>query len=153
VPRAVLRPSVAVLGFKNISGRPDAAWLSTALSEMLTTDLTAGETLRVIPAETVARMRLDLAQKDFDTLDQDSLARIRDNLGSDFVILGSYIALGRDAGGRIRLDLRLQDVRTGETVAVVSRNGTVPGLFDLVAGAGAALRQALGSTKRPSAQP
>jgi TolB-like protein len=153
VSRAVLRPSVAVLGFKNISGRPDAAWLSTALSEMLTTDLTAGETLRVIPAETVARMRLDLAQKDFDTLDQDSLARIRDNLGSDFVILGSYIALGRDAGGRIRLDLRLQDVRTGETVAVVSRNGTVPGLFDLVTGAGAALRQALGSTKRPSAQP
>ena len=30
------RHSVAILGFKNLSGRPDTAWLSTALSEMLT---------------------------------------------------------------------------------------------------------------------
>src|SRR5205807_5605083 len=36
------RPSVAVLGFKNLSGRNETAWLSTALSEMLTTELAAG---------------------------------------------------------------------------------------------------------------
>jgi len=44
-----MRRSVAVLGFKNLSGRPDKAWLSTALSEMITTDLAAGERLRMIP--------------------------------------------------------------------------------------------------------
>ena len=37
------RRAVAVLGFKNLSGRSDEAWLSTALSEMLTTELAAGE--------------------------------------------------------------------------------------------------------------
>ncbi|HKD39336.1 MAG TPA: serine/threonine-protein kinase, partial [Myxococcaceae bacterium] len=31
------RRSVAVLGFKNLSGRPEEAWFSSALSEMLTT--------------------------------------------------------------------------------------------------------------------
>src|SRR5258705_2583720 len=31
------RPSVAVLGFKNLSARSETAWLSTGLSEMLTT--------------------------------------------------------------------------------------------------------------------
>src|SRR5687767_10203247 len=31
-----IRRSVAVLGFKNLSGRADSAWLSTALGEMLT---------------------------------------------------------------------------------------------------------------------
>src|SRR6267142_1908961 len=41
------RRSVAVLGFKNLSGKPDADWLSTALSEMLTTELGAGEKLGV----------------------------------------------------------------------------------------------------------
>src|SRR5215469_5452046 len=45
------RRSVAVLGFKNLSGRSDDAWLSTALSEMLSTELAAGERLRTIPEE------------------------------------------------------------------------------------------------------
>jgi TolB-like protein len=46
------RRAVAVLGFKNLSGQPDVAWLSTALAEMLTTELAAGEHLRTIPAKT-----------------------------------------------------------------------------------------------------
>jgi tRNA A-37 threonylcarbamoyl transferase component Bud32/TolB-like protein len=150
--RRLSGPSVAVLGFKSLSGRSDAAWLSAALSEMLTSDLTAGG-LRVIPAETIARMQVNVSLQDFDTLDQDSLARIRGTLGSDFVIFGSYIALGREAGGRIRFDLRLQDARTGETVAAVSRNGTVAGLFDLVGGAGAALRRDLAASARKRSPP
>jgi hypothetical protein len=44
------RRAVAVLGFKNLSQRSDVAWLSTALSEMLTSELAAGEKLRMIPA-------------------------------------------------------------------------------------------------------
>src|SRR5262249_8502866 len=36
------RPIVAVLGFKNDSRRDDAAWLSTALSELMTRELAAG---------------------------------------------------------------------------------------------------------------
>jgi tetratricopeptide (TPR) repeat protein len=143
--RTAPRRSVAVLGFKNLSGRPDAAWLSVALSEMLATDLAAGGKLRIIPAETVARMKVELALADFDTLARDTLTQIRGNLGNDLVVLGSYIALGKDAGGRIRLDLRLQDARTGETVAAIGRNGTEAGLFDLVGGAGADLRRELGA--------
>ncbi|HEX3556279.1 MAG TPA: tetratricopeptide repeat protein [Thermoanaerobaculia bacterium] len=142
--RIVPRRSVAVLGFKNLSGRPDASWLSVALSEMLATDLAAGGRLRIIPAETVSRMKVDLALGDFDTLSPDTLSRIRGNLGSDLVVLGSYIALGGEAGGGIRLDVRLQDARSGETVAAVSRNGTEAGLFALVGGTGAALRRDLG---------
>ena len=51
------RRSVAVLGFKNLAGRPEMAWMSTALSEMLTTELAAGEQLRMIPGESVAQMK------------------------------------------------------------------------------------------------
>jgi hypothetical protein len=35
------RQVVAVLGLKNVAGRPEAAWLETALAEMLTTELAA----------------------------------------------------------------------------------------------------------------
>jgi len=54
-----IRPAVAVLGFKNLSGRPDEAWLSTALSEMLTTEVGAGEKLRTIPGENIALMKMN----------------------------------------------------------------------------------------------
>src|SRR5207253_3316511 len=60
------RRSVAVLGFKNASGKPDEAWISTALSEMLATELAAGERLRTIPGENVARTKHDPSLPDPD---------------------------------------------------------------------------------------
>ncbi len=139
-----LRRSIAVLGFKNLSGRSDAAWLSTALSEMLGTELAAGEKLRIIPGENVARTKIELALSDADSLAKDTLARIQKNLGTDLVVLGSYIVLAGEVGGQIRLDLRLQDATAGETIAAVAETGTEARLFELVSRAGARLREKLG---------
>jgi len=138
------RQSVAVLGFKNLSGDVQEAWLSTALSNWLMTELTAGEQLRAIPAEGIARMKTELSLPDADSLEPDSLARIRKNLGTDYVIVGSYAQFGKKAEGEIRLDVRLQDTRTGETVAAFSETGTEGHLLDLVSRAGQGLREKLG---------
>lgn len=138
------RRSVAVLAFKNLSGDPREAWLSTALSDWLMTELTAGEQLRAIPAETVARMKMELALPDADSLGQDTLARIRRNLGTDLVVVGSYATLPMHANRQIRLDLRLQDTRNGETVYTVSEIGTEESLLSLVSRAGEHLREKLG---------
>jgi TolB-like protein len=110
------RRAVAVLGFQNLSGRPDAAWLSMALSEMLTTELAAGEQLRTIPGENISQMKINLALADADSYGKTTLAKIRDNLGTDHVVVGSYVPLG---GGQLRLDLRLQDAVAGETLAAI----------------------------------
>jgi len=138
------RPSVAILGFKNLSADPNMAWLSTALSEMFTTELAAGEQLRTVSGETVARTKIDLALSDEESLASEALARLRKNLGSDFVVLGSYLDLAGKPPGRIRLDLRLQDTATGRTVAAVSEDGTKEQLLDLVSLAGRRLRERLG---------
>ncbi|HEY2943204.1 MAG TPA: tetratricopeptide repeat protein [Vicinamibacteria bacterium] len=138
------RRSVALIGFKNLSGRDDAAWLSTALAEMLATELAAGSKLRTIPAENVARMKIDLTLADTESLGKDTLRLVRSNLGTDLVVLGSYLSLGRDSGGRIRLDLRIQDAAAGETIASVAEVGTEAELFDLVSRAGSHLRERLG---------
>jgi hypothetical protein len=45
------RRSIAILGFRNLSGRPEEGWLSTAIAEMLTTELVAGEKLRLVSGE------------------------------------------------------------------------------------------------------
>jgi DNA-binding winged helix-turn-helix (wHTH) protein/tetratricopeptide (TPR) repeat protein len=139
------RRSVAVLGFRNLSGNSQDAWLSTALSDWLMTELSAGDQLRMIPAESVARMKIELPLPDVDTLSRGSLVRIRENLGTDYVVAGSYAMLGSDSGGQLRLDLRLQDARTGETVVAVSESGTESRLFSLVADAGEELRSKLGA--------
>jgi eukaryotic-like serine/threonine-protein kinase len=139
-----IRPSIAVLGFKNLSGRPEEAWLSTALSEMLSTELGIGGQLRMIPGENIARLKSDLSLPDAASYTKESLVRIRQDLGNDLVVVGSYTALGRESGGQIRLDLRVQNATTGETTAVLSRTGTETKLFELVSQAGAVLRQNVG---------
>jgi tetratricopeptide (TPR) repeat protein/TolB-like protein len=138
------RRSVAILGFKNLSDRSDTAWVSTALSEMLATELAAGEKLRTVPGETVARMKIDLGLRDNESLAPEALAPIHKNLGSDFVVLGSYFDLGKDSGGQIRLDIRLQDTEKGETIATVSETSTEAQLLDLVSRVGRKFRGDLG---------
>src|SRR5580658_5193775 len=89
-----VRKSVAVLGFKNLSQRPDEAWLSTALSEMLTTELGVGGKLRTIPGENVAQMKVSLSLPEADGYGKETLTKIQRNLGTDNIVLGSYLALG-----------------------------------------------------------
>jgi serine/threonine protein kinase/tetratricopeptide (TPR) repeat protein len=137
------RRSVAVLGFKNLSERPDTGWLSSALAEMLTTELSMGGKLRLIPGEDVAQTRINLSLPDMDSFNSTTLRRIYKNLASDFVVAGSYVEMG-EGPRQVRLDLRVQDAASGDTVAVVAANGEETDLPGLIARAGATLRQKLG---------
>ena len=139
---AQIRPAVAVLGFKNLSGRPDEAWLSTALSEMLTTEVGAGEKLRTIPGENIARMKMNLSLVDADSYGADTLHKIHASIGSDYVLLGSYLALGN---GQVRLDLRLENTSSGELLSSMSAQGTEMQIADLVARVGVEVRRKLGA--------
>src|ERR1700735_2595228 len=143
-PIANPRKSVAVLSFHNASRSDQEKWLSTALAGMLATELSAGEKLRIIPAENIARMERDLSLAGSDTLASDTIKRVRDYLGNDLIVAGSYTALGQPSGGQVRLDVRLQDATTGETVASVAEAGSEINLFDLVSRVGADLRNRLG---------
>ncbi len=146
------RPSVAVLGFKNLSGRSDTAWLSTALAEMLTTEIAAGEKLLTISGENVSRVKTDLALPETDSLAADTLAHLRENLGTDFVVLGSYLDLGGDSPEGIRLDLRVQDAQSGNTIASFTVRGKEGRLDQLLTEAGAQLRQKLGVASVPESE-
>jgi tetratricopeptide (TPR) repeat protein/DNA-binding winged helix-turn-helix (wHTH) protein len=142
-PTLPRRPSVAVIGFRNLSHNPEEAWLSTALSEMLNTELAAGERLRMVPGEEIARAKLDLSLSDTEALAKDSLSRVKANIGADYIVLGAYATVGEKDRKRLRLDLRVQDTRSGETLAEDAVDGTRQHLFDLVSEAGTRLRQRL----------
>ena len=138
------RKSVAVMGFRNLSGKPEQAWLSTALAEMLSTELSSDGQLRLLPGENVARMRLDLALPEAESYAPDTLKRIRQHSGTDLVVLGSYMAMGDEGGKRLRVDFHLQNAATGEMIASISETGTEPELLDLIAKTGTRLRSAIG---------
>ncbi len=138
------RRSIAVLGFRNLSARPEESWISTALAEMLTTELEAGEKLRLVSGEDIARTKLDLPLADTDSLSRNTLARLHENLGCDLIVIGSYTTLGEKPRTRIRLDLRLQDTVARETIADVAVVGGEADLFDMASQAGSRLREKLG---------
>jgi eukaryotic-like serine/threonine-protein kinase len=137
------RPSLAVLGFKNLSGKEEQAWISTALSEMMSADLAAGQRLRLVPGEDVSRMKVDLALPSAETYSAETLAKIHNHLNTDMVVLGSYLAVGSNAQEKIRVNLQVQDAKTAETIAVVSEDGTEADLSQLVTRTGDGLRRAL----------
>src|SRR4029450_13458367 len=87
------RQSIAVLSFRNLSNRSDAGWLSTALSEMFTTELAGGGQLRTIRLENVSRLRLDFAVSDDEIVSKETSSRFRRALGADLLVDGSYLIL------------------------------------------------------------
>jgi tetratricopeptide (TPR) repeat protein len=145
--RITPRRSVAVLGFRNISRTPGMEWLSAGLAEMLSTELGAGGKLRIIAGENVARAKVELALGEPESLSGDTLVRLRNLLGTDTVVLGSYASVEGPSGRTIRLDLSLQDATRGETTATITETAREDQIFDLVARAGEKLRREMGVTE------
>jgi DNA-binding winged helix-turn-helix (wHTH) protein/Tfp pilus assembly protein PilF/TolB-like protein len=144
-PLAVhLRRSVAVLGFQNLSASPTESWLGTALSEMLSTELAGGDELRLVSAEDVANLHAYSPWAKVDTLDRATTSRIGTALGTNLIVLGSYATIGKPEHGQLRIDVRLQDCKTGEVVSEIAEIGATEDLFGIVSRIGGKLRNRLG---------
>ncbi|MEX1309956.1 MAG: protein kinase, partial [Candidatus Sulfomarinibacteraceae bacterium] len=143
-PAIELRQSVAVLGFENITGDPENAWISTAISDYLTTELGAGGEVRAVPSESVALARAQLGIDHVETLGQETLNALRDLLAMDLVVLGSYSVLGEGAESTIRLDTRVQGVEIDDIMILQPVTGTPNDLGNIVVGAAAEIRRRFG---------
>jgi DNA-binding winged helix-turn-helix (wHTH) protein/tetratricopeptide (TPR) repeat protein len=137
-PTVIPRRSVAVLGFQNLSGQQSKEWVSTAISEMLTTELAAGEQLRVASGEDVARAKVGIAVPEGGEASSDKVMQLRKSLRVDYVVVGSFYDVGKS--GNVRLDLRLEEALSGNVAAIVGASSTETNLPELVSRAGSQLR-------------
>ncbi len=137
------RRGVAILGFKNLSGDPRQDWISSALTEILGFELAAPGRVRLMPAESVARMRRELAVPDAESHTAPRLAAIGRNLGTDLVVAGSYL-LAAEGPERLRIQVVVQDVHTGETVAWARETGSPDALVDLATAVARSLQETIG---------
>ncbi len=134
------RRSVAVMGFRNITARQEANWVSTSLAEGLRTQLASTGRIRTISGEECAEIWHDLGLTELNSLSQATLGRVHQR-GADIVIVGSYTDL---AGGRIHLNLEIQDSGRGETVDSLVADGTETEITQLIAQTGERLRTKMG---------
>lgn len=143
------RQSVAVLGLSERDGAQQHAGFAAALAELLGAELAVGEHLRRVPAESVARMKLELRLPVSEQLGPEQLSRIRQNLDADLLVAGSY---GPDGAGRLHIRILVIDSQSGAQRALATVAGSPGELFELVARTGQDLRRQLGLGDLSSAQ-
>jgi hypothetical protein len=143
-PTAVRR-AVAVVGFRNLSGRRDADWMGELFAETLRAHLATFQELRSIPGETVARSGVALGPGAAGGFAPPTLTRLRQGIGADLVAVGAYMPLAASGGGGAELTLQLQDTASGQTVAAFSGQAGDDELAALTARAAGVLRARLGS--------
>ncbi len=145
VTQASQRGSTAVLGFRNLSGEPQHDWLSEALSEMLTSELALSPELRLVPGEAIARVKRALSIDNIETQSVEAKQRLRDVLGAERIVFGSYLALeDKDGTEQLRIDLWIEGTDTAEAASSMVERGPSSDLFELVTLLGIRLRERMG---------
>ena len=138
------RPSIAILGFQNLSGSPEGAVFGDILADTLWSQLDVEE-VRFIPPSRVDEMLRDLAIKDVkQDPGKDQLRRIGDYLGSDVVVAGSYRVTGDKTAQNIDWNLHLLKTADGSSLGSVQQSGPSSNVNQLATRAGELIRGKLG---------
>lgn len=136
--------TVAFVGFSNLSQNIKDAWLGPALTAMLGAELSAADRVRVVPDELVRDAGQGLSAPLTGGYGHDALVQLRTRLGADYVVSGSYWVAAAVDDPTLRVDVHLQDARSGVIVATISNQAGLSALAQLVNQSGASLRDRLG---------
>ena len=116
--------TIAVLPFRNITGKPADDWLTDGIAETVATDLQQYSPLAVVPRETLFSGGGDAAGRVTDLDTAVDVARAR---GIAWIVTGGFQRLG----STLRITARIVSVNAGVAVAAVRVDGEVDALFGL----------------------
>ena len=121
--------SVAVLYFSNLSQDQSLNWLDNGLTDMLTTNLAQVKGLDVLSTERV-QSAVRRTSKDGKSLDPAQAQQVASDAGADAYVTGALLKVGPT---QLRLDVRVQDTRTGQILFSDKLEGKdVQSIFGLV---------------------
>ncbi|HXY10237.1 MAG TPA: tetratricopeptide repeat protein [Terriglobales bacterium] len=106
--------SLAILPFRNVSGDPSLDWIGADVAEMLRTDMGQSASLQTVPSGRVTQIFHDLRIEPDAALDPDTLRRVAEFTSADRLLWGQFTK----AGGQIRIEATLEDVKTHRTSAL-----------------------------------
>ena len=144
------RRSIAILGFKNLSGSASDP-VGNILADSLWTQLDTDE-VRFIPPSTVDEMRSNLGLRDPSaSFTNDQVAAIKKFLGADVLIAGTYTAEGAPGAQKIAWNIHLIGTDGNKNFGSI---GPLPGtendLNPMILHAGRQIRQTLGVSISPT---
>jgi serine/threonine protein kinase/tetratricopeptide (TPR) repeat protein len=146
-----VQPLVVVAGFKNNSADPAYDWLATDLSETLTADLGASTGVQTVPTDELARVRTEFSIAPAQNLESGNLSKVRQAVGANYVLLGSYRVNAASPEKSLTIDLRLED-SSEQTLSTFHRSGSETDYGKLVTEVGAEVRDKLGKARLPSGE-
>ncbi|MEZ5316076.1 MAG: winged helix-turn-helix domain-containing protein [Vicinamibacterales bacterium] len=125
--------TVVVLDFDNLTGDVDIAWLSAGIAETVTGDLAALGHFRVIDRWSVVQTSRRTGP---------SARAVGGALGARLAVTGGF----QRRGAALRINARVADLVSGETLADAKVDGTLDDVFALQDAIVASLARALGVT-------
>ena len=124
-PTLLGRPSVAVLGFADITGQEDPS-LGGELTETLGSQLDIDQ-IHFIPTGTVNEMKQNLGIRELESAPPRSvLAKLHDDWHCDYVITGTYAISGEAGDRKILWNVHVLRTKDGESLGTVSRQWRLP---------------------------
>jgi DNA-binding winged helix-turn-helix (wHTH) protein/TolB-like protein/Tfp pilus assembly protein PilF len=147
IPRVTtpVRPTMALLEFRDLSGDSGTQWLGVALEESLAAELSRDHGAIVASGDQSAAAERDLGIRNSSMPTGSELRGLGRRLGSQTLLLGSFLAVG----GQVRVDLALYDARTGKIVDQFSDTAPQAQLQDMI---GKATRNLRSSMHLPATQ-
>lgn len=106
--------SLAILPFQNTSGDSSLDWLGPSLADMLRTEVGQSSHLHTVPSDRIHQIFHDLRIVPDASYDSDTLSQVAAFTNADRMVWGQYVR----AGGKIRVDATLRDVKRQQSVAL-----------------------------------
>jgi non-specific serine/threonine protein kinase len=125
-PEVAAAPSVAILGFTNITGDPEDDWIGTGIAETVTADLKKLPALTVVSRDRIeeALRRLGVAAGE---ADERQAVRVGQQFGARWVLSGGF----QRSGESVRVTARLGEVATGTLARTLKLDGRLSEIFAL----------------------
>jgi len=118
--------SLAIIPYYNASGDAALDWLSSSLSETLSTDVGSSSAIRQVSQSRLQQVLRDLKISPQQELDLATLKRIADFTNADIVVTGKYVKIG----DQIQVSSTVDDLKHDQQFPIVT---TVPSEKDLLA--------------------
>ncbi len=118
--------SVAVLPFENDLTDPSMAWLDRGVSELLATDLSQVESLRVVGGQRIIDLMRQIGEEDSRIVPEEQRTRVTQMAGARYMLSGRIVG----QGDNVVLIASLIDADTGEIAAAAREQG--PDVFAVV---------------------
>lgn len=121
--------SVAVLPFRNEIGSPEFAWLDRGVAELLATDLSQLDSMRVVSGQRIFDVLRQLGVEDSGEVPEAMRTQVTRRAGARYMLTGSIVG----GPGNVQLVAELSDTETGAVRASSrARGGDIFALVDQV---------------------